>query len=256
MASASGLLLFHSALCFHVDLLSLLSEAFNATLWRLNPAWWWCHPRNIIPSYQAFRLPPSSVWYLVPLLPLSSLLFLPCHLWLPPISSSTSVSSNHLTPFQIHPHQLADSVHFTRRAQCSDPRESMADKSMLSLFSMPLLPSIFFSVTLLFVERLELCSIKLSSLSGTNCNSVRLSAQRQTLMLALDGSYKSFIYEIPHSNRSCSGFYWSWTWIYWYCELSFRWGMLKACLDSEVFHFEPELMPKTETKQISFDHIC
>jgi len=75
---------------------------------------------------------------------LSSLLFLPCHLWLPPISSSISVSSNHLTPFQIHPHQLADSVHFTRRAQCSDPRKSMADKSMLSLFSMPLLPSIFF----------------------------------------------------------------------------------------------------------------
>ena len=74
----------------------------------------------------------------------SSLLFLPCHLWLPPFSSSTSVSSNHLTPFQIHPHQLADSVHFTQRAQCSDPHESMADKSMLSLFSMPLLPSIFF----------------------------------------------------------------------------------------------------------------
>jgi len=83
---------------------------------------------------------------------LSSLLFLPCHLWLPLILSATSVSSNHLTPFQIHPHQLADSVHFTQRAQCSDPWESMADKSMLSLFSMPLLPSIFFPVTLLFVE--------------------------------------------------------------------------------------------------------
>lgn len=83
---------------------------------------------------------------------LSSLLFLPCHLWLRPISSSTSVSSDHLTPFQIHPHQLADSVHFTQRAQCSDPCESMADKSMLSPFSMPLLPLIFFPVTLLFVE--------------------------------------------------------------------------------------------------------
>lgn len=43
---------------------------------------------------------------------LSSLLFLPCHLLLPLISSSTPVSSNHLTPFQIHPHQLADSAHF------------------------------------------------------------------------------------------------------------------------------------------------
>lgn len=139
---------------------------------------------------------------------LSSRLFLPCHLWLPPlISSSTSVSSNHLTPFQIHPHQLADSVHFTRRAQCSDPRESMADKSMLSLFSMPLLPSIFFFLLLCCLWRLELCSIKLSSLSGTNCNSVRLSARRQTLMLALDGAYKSFIYEMPRWNRSCSGFY-------------------------------------------------
>lgn len=29
---------------------------------------------------------------------------------------------------------------------------------------------------------------------------------RQTLMLATDGAYRSFIYEMPHWNRSCSGF--------------------------------------------------
>lgn len=165
----------------------------------------------------------------------SSLLFLPSHRSLRPISSSTSVSSNHLTPFQIHPHQLADSVHFNCRAQCSDPRESMADKSMLSLFSMPLPPSIFFFLLLCCLRSLELCSIKLSWLSGTNCNSVRLSALRQTLMLAPDGEYKSFIYEMPHSKRCCSDFYWSRTWIYWYCEPSFRCGMQKACLDSRSF---------------------
>lgn len=86
----------------------------------------------------------------------------------PSISSTTSVSSNHLTPFQIHPHQLADSVRFTQRARCSDPRKSMADKSMLSLFSMPLLPLIFSPLLLCCLWRLELRSINLSSLCLRN----------------------------------------------------------------------------------------
>lgn len=53
----------------------------------------------------------------------------------------------------------------------------------------------FFFLLLCCLWRLELCSIKLSSLSGTKCYSVSLSAFRQTLMLAL--VYKSFIYEMP-----------------------------------------------------------
>jgi len=31
--------------------------------------------------------------------------------------------------------------------------------------------------------------------------------------------------------------------------------MPKAFLNGEVFHVEPELIPETQTKQISFDHI-
>lgn len=57
----------------------------------------------------------------------------------------------------------------------------------------------FFFLLLCCLWRLELCSIKLSSLSGTNCNSVRLSALRQTLMLALP--YKSFIYEMRQKQQ-------------------------------------------------------
>lgn len=47
----------------------------------------------------------------------------------------------------------------------------------------------------------ELCSIKLSSLSGINCNSIRLSAPIQTLMFMAG----AFIYEILCSKR-CSDF--------------------------------------------------
>lgn len=72
-------------------------------------------------------------------------------------------------------------------------------------------------------------------------------------MLALDGAYKSFIYEMPVQTEAAvvfieaePGFI---------VNPSFRWGMPKACLDCKVFHFQPELIPKTETKQISFDHI-
>lgn len=174
------------------------------------------------------------------LAPNPGLLFLPCHPWLPPISSSTSVSSNHLTPFQIHPHQLADSVHFTRRAQCSDPRGSMADKSMLSLFSMPLLPLIFFFCYFAVCGDLNFAQLNRVHFQG------QIVAWRQSLMLALDGDYQIFIYEVHHWNRGYCGvcfsflffFYRKRTWIYWYCEPSFRWGMPKDCLDIEVFHFE------------------
>jgi hypothetical protein len=72
------------------------------------------------------------------------------------LSPPTSVSPNHLTPFQIHPLQLAESMfHPGATMQWSRPK-SMADKSMLSLSSMPLLQSISFAVTLLFVETLTL----------------------------------------------------------------------------------------------------
>lgn len=166
---------------------------FNSTNWRLKkklskPARQHCPAVSVLSSIASFSV------ILRALASLPSLLFLPCQPWLPLISSSTSVSSNHLTPFQIHPHQLASSMYFTQRVQCSDPHKSMADKSMLSLFSMPLLPLIFF-LLLCCLWRLELCSIKLSSLSGTKCYSVRLSAFRQTLMLAL--LYESFIYAMP-----------------------------------------------------------
>lgn len=133
------------------------------------------------------------------LAPNPGLLFLPCHPWLPPISSSTSVSSNHLTPFQIHPHQLADSVHFTRRAQCSDPRGSMADKSMLSLFSMPLLPLIFFFCYFAVCGDLNFAQLNRVHFQG------QIVAWRQSLMLALDGDYQIFIYEVHHWNRGYCG---------------------------------------------------
>lgn len=229
---------------------------FNATLRRLNPAWGWCRQCDALLSSL------SSTTFFG---------FILCALAPSPVSSPSPATSccprSHPPPlcppttwhlFRFIPISWQTACVSTRRAQCSDPHESMADKSMLSLFSMPLLPSIFFFfffLLLCYLPRLELCSIKLSSLSGTNCSSMRFSAQRQTLMLAPDGAYKSFIYEMPHSSRSCGGFYWSWTWIYWYCEPSFRWGMLDACFDCQVFHFEPELISKTETKQIPFDHI-
>lgn len=81
---------------------------------------------------------------------------------------------------------------------------------------------------------LQLCSIKLSSLSGTNCNSVRLSALRQTLMFVAG----AFIYEMLRSERCYVAsflffkfFCWGWTWIYWYREPSFQWGMQNAWLN-------------------------
>lgn len=206
MVLAAGRLLFRSALRFHLDLFSLLSETFNATLWRLNPAEWWCHPRNIIPAYQAFRLPPSSVWYFRALspsffsLPLSSLLFLssplPARSHPPPLCPLTTW---HL--FRFIPISWQTACISARGAQCSDPRESMADKSMLSLFSMPLLPSIFlffFFLLLCCLWRLELCSIKLSSLSGTNCSSVRLSARKtDTNVSSGRGVQELYLWDAP-----------------------------------------------------------
>lgn len=64
----------------------------------------------------------------------------------------------------------------------------------------------FFFLLLCCLWRLKLCSIKLSPLSETNCNSVRLSAWRQPLMLDPHGAYKGFIYVMPHSNRNCHVF--------------------------------------------------
>lgn len=62
----------------------------------------------------------------------------------------------------------------------------------------------FFSLLLYCFWSLELCSIKLSSLLETNCKSVRL--RRQTLMLAPDGAWESFIYEKLHSGWCSSDF--------------------------------------------------
>lgn len=213
---------------------------------------------SAMPSYQAFRLPPSSVSYFVPLLPLQSPLpplpplaapDLILHLCvLQPLDtfSDSSPSVGRQRAFQPGGHNAAILTNQWQINQCYLFFPCLCCHRFFFFF--------FFSL-LCYLPRLELCSIKLSSLSGTNCSSMRFSAQRQTLMLAPDGAYKSFIYEMPHSSRSCGGFYWSWTWIYWYCEPSFRWGMLDACFDCQVFHFEPELISKTETKQIPFDHI-
>lgn len=46
-------------------------QTFNTTLWRFKPASQWCHPCNIIPSYQAFLLPPSFCLILHALAPTS-----------------------------------------------------------------------------------------------------------------------------------------------------------------------------------------
>lgn len=60
----------------------------------------------------------------------------------------------------------------------------------------------FFFLLLCCLWRLELCSIKLSSLSGTNCNSVRLSVQTQTLMLALDGGIlELYLWDAPFKQK-------------------------------------------------------
>lgn len=138
--SLKQLLLFClTTLSFHAALFSPLSKIFNVSALRSGGV----TPATLSPLIKpaVSGLIPSDIW--CPCSHASQLFLL-----LPPLaavsSSSTSVSSNHLTSFQIHPHQLADSVHFSRRAQCSDPGESMADKSMLSLFSMPLLTLIFF----------------------------------------------------------------------------------------------------------------
>lgn len=117
---------------------------FKATLW------WLCEDVviSIVLSSQAFCLPPSSVSYFVPLLPLQSTLPpLPPRSHPPPLCPPTTW---HL--FRFLPISWQTACISTQRAQCSDPHKSMADKSMLSLFSMPLLPSIFFPVTLLFAK--------------------------------------------------------------------------------------------------------
>lgn len=70
----------------------------------------------------------------------------------------------------------------------------MADKSVLSLFSMPLPPSISSPLLLCCLRALELCSIKLSSLSGTNCNGTRISAQSRARELAVDAAQEQEVF--------------------------------------------------------------
>lgn len=151
---------FHSALSFHVNPLKWNPQ--NATEVQLSM--WMVLP---------FRLPPSPISYFVPLLPVQ-------------VSSSSPATSHcpqaHPPPlcppttwhlFRFIPISWQTACISTRRAQCSDPPKSMADKSMLSLFSMPLLRSIFFFLLLCCLLWLKLCSIRPSSLSETNCNRAR-----------------------------------------------------------------------------------
>ena len=193
----------------------------------------------------------------VPSLPSFPLLFLPL---LPPPAAPRShppplcpLTTWHL--FRFIPISWQTACISTRGAQCSDPRESMADKSMLSLFSMPLPPSIFFFFFFFFLLlcclwRLELCSIKLSSLSGTNCSSVRLSAREtDTNVSSGRGVRELYLWDAPFEQELRL--------VFTEAEPGFigivnplsdeaRWRLF---LDSEVFHFELQLIPKTETKQ-------
>lgn len=136
----------------------------------------------------------------MPLLPLQSTLPpLPPQSHPPPLCPPTTW---HL--FRFLPISWQTACISTQRAQCSDPHKSMADKSMLSLFSMPLLPLIFFCYFVVCQD------LNFAQLNWVHFQTQIVTAWgfqlRQTLMLATDGVYRSFIYEMPHWNRSCSGF--------------------------------------------------
>lgn len=198
------------------------------------------------------RLPPSPVSYFVPLLPVQ-------------VSSSSPATSHcpqaHPPPlcppttwhlFRFIPISWQTACISTRRAQCSDPCESMADKSMLSLFSMPLLRSIFFFCYFAVCRDLNFAQLGRAHFQKQIVIAQGFGAQRRTPMWAPD---EALFMSCPRLKPSRQWFYWSWTWIDWCSKSSLKWGALDACYDCQVFYFEPQLISKAERKQIPFDHI-
>lgn len=105
---------------------------FNSTLPRFIPAWWRCH--RYYPPLSSL-LPNAVFCVILDALAPSS--------WPPrsPPPPQCPLTTWHL--FRFIPISWQTACISTQRAQCGDPHQSISDKSMLSLFSMPLLPSIF-----------------------------------------------------------------------------------------------------------------
>lgn len=134
----------------------------SSTLPRFIPTRWQCHRYH--PPLSSFL--PNAVFRVI----LGALAPSSWPPWSPP-PPQCPLTTWHL--FRFIPISWQTACISTQRAQCGDPHQSISDKSMLSLFSMPLPPSIFFSspphpLLLCCLSRLELCSIKPSSLSGAN----------------------------------------------------------------------------------------
>lgn len=213
---------FCSSLRFHVDLFSLPSKTFNALLWRRKPAGRRCHP-----SFQPFRLSLSCVWYFLPLLPLRACSSSPaiggCLRSHPPLLCP--LTTWHLFRFIPISWQAA---RISPRGHNAAILTNQWQINQCYLFFPCLCCHWFFFLLLCCLWRLELCSIKLSSLSGTKCNSIRPSARRQTPTLALVS--QSFIYEMPPFKRPQRWFLLKLTQELLVMWSLFRWGIVKSFL--------------------------